>query len=170
VPGAWRVLALVSALLAVACGYYLSGSGTLPKNVRVVTILPFENRTGRPEIEQRVTEELARALSARGPYKVVANPTDADAVLEGAVTRYETTPVQFTDAGRASRVEASVTVQASLRDRSNDEILWSQSGLIFRGQYNVPEAGQFFDQESVSMDEIARGAAEAVITSIFEGF
>jgi hypothetical protein len=42
--------------------------------------------------------------------------------------------------------------------------------LIFRGQYNVEETGQFFDQESINMDQIARGAAEAVITSIFEGF
>ena len=168
-PG-WRALALAPALLLAACGYYLSGSGTLPKNVQVVAILPFENRTQRPEIEQRVTEELARALSARGRYRVVGNPGDADAVLEGAVTRYETTPVQFTDAGRASRVEASVTVQATLRDLSADQILWSQSGLIFKGQYDVPEAGQFFDQESVALDDIARGAAEAVITSIFEGF
>ena len=100
----------------------------------------------------------------------MANPADADAILEGAITLYETTPVQFTAAGRASRVEASVTVQATLRDRSNDAILWSQSGLIFRGQYNVEETGQFFDQESINMDQIARGAAEAVITSIFEGF
>ena len=133
-------------------------------------MLPFENRTNRPEIEQRVTEEVADVLSRRGRYKVVTSRESADAVLEGAVTSYRTSPVQFTTSGRATRVEAFVTLQATLRETMNDEILWSQSGLIFKEQYDVPESGEFFDQESVALDDIAEGAAGVLITSILEGF
>jgi TolB-like protein len=166
-------MALMLALAAVlpSCGYHLSGAVTsLPENIKVIAVLPFENRTNRPEIEQRVTEEVADELSRRGRYKVVTSRESADAVLEGAVTSYRTSPVQFTTAGRATRVEAIVTLQATLRETLNDEILWSQSGLIFKEQYDVPESGEFFDQESVALDDIAEGAAGVLITSILEGF
>ena len=154
-----------------ACGYGLVGKTTvLPDHVRVVVIVPFENRTSRPEIEQRVTEELARELSRRGRYSVVTSVNEADAMLEGAITEYRTVPVQFSDAGRATRVEAIVTIQGTMRDLKDDTVLWSQGGLIFRQQFNVEEGVEFFDQETLALDLIARGAAGAVITSIVEGF
>jgi TolB-like protein len=164
-------LVLTLAALLPSCGYHLSGAVTsLPKEIVVIAVLPFENRTNRPEIEQRVTEEVAEELTRRGRYKVVTDRSAADAVLEGAVTSYRTAPVQFTSAGRATRVEAVVTLQATLRGTAKDEILWSQSGLIFKEQYDVPESGVLSDRESVALDDIAKGAAGVLITSILEGF
>jgi TolB-like protein len=168
---ATAILLLVLAGLTQGCGYRLSGMpvGRIGE-IKVIAVLPFENRTNRPEIEQRVTEEVAEELTRRGRYRVVTDPSAADAVLEGAVTSYRTTPVQFTDAGRATRVEAVVTIQATLRESLRDEVLWSQSGLIFKEQYEVPETTEFFDKESVALDDIAEGAAGVLITSILEGF
>jgi len=164
--------ALVGVVLTTACGYSLQGtSSALPDSIRIIVLLPFENHTTRPEIEQRVTEETARQLASRGRYRVVTDREGADALLEGAIIGFRTNPVQFNAAGRASRVETIVSIQASLRDLSNDEILWSQSGLLFRSQWDVPatEAG-FFDQETVALEDIARGAAGTLVSSIFEGF
>lgn len=156
----------------VACGYHLIGKGSsvLPEHVRVIVIVPFANRTSRPEIEQRVTEELANEMSKRGRYSVVTDRSAADAMLDGAITAYRTVPVQFSAAGRATRVEAIVTIQATLRDLSDDAVLWSQSGLVFREQFDVSEGTQFFDQETIALDSIAQGAASALVTSILEGF
>jgi outer membrane lipopolysaccharide assembly protein LptE/RlpB len=169
-----RPLLLVGlATLAAGCGYRLSGTGpsvVLPEHVKVIAVMPFENRTARSEIEQRVTEAVAMQLSQRGSYRVVADPTLADAVLQGAVVRYTTTPVSFTPTGRTSRMEAALTLQASVRDRTNDQILWSQSGLIFKEQFDVPETGEFFQQESLALDLLARDAGGALVTSIIEGF
>jgi TolB-like protein len=153
------------------CGYRVVGSGsTLPEHIKIIAVLPFENNTTRPEIEQRVTEEVAKEFSRRRRYDVVTDRAAADAVLEGAIASYRTTPVLFTEAGRATRVEAVVSIRATMRDTENDEVLWSQSGLIFKEQFDVPETGEFFDQESVALDDIARGAAGALVTSILEGF
>jgi len=154
------------------CGYALVGTtSALPENIKVIAVLPFENRTTRPEIEQRVTEEVASQLSRRRRYRVVTDRTTADAVLEGAVTQYRTTPVQFTAEGRASRVEVVVTIQAALREVATDELLWSQAGLVFKEQYDLPpETAEFFDQESAAQTEIAKGVAGVLVTSIFEGF
>lgn len=172
-PGLLRViLPVVLALGAVGCGYRLSGYNPALRHIQIIAVLPFENRTSRPEIEQRVTEEVASQLARRSRYRVATDPTGADAVLEGAVTQYRTRPVQFTGEGRANRVEAVVTIQALLRQTSDDSVLWSQSGLIFKEQFEVPpeETAEFFDQESIALDDIARGAAGVLVTSIFEGF
>lgn len=174
-PGTRKRIGLASALLLLTllgCGYHLAGRGSIviPDAVRVIAVLPFENRTNRPEIEQRVTESIADELSKRGRYDVVTDRSIADAVLEGSVTSYVTRPVQFGAAGRATRIEAEILLSATLRLREDDSLLWSQSGLLFKEQFDVPDTGEFFDQETIALDNIAKGAASAVITSIFEGF
>lgn len=161
-------LAVAASLLLAGCGYRLAGGNTfLPEHIRAILVVPFENRTNRPEIEQRVTEAVARELAKRGHYKVVSQRDQADAVLEGAVSEYRTNPVQFDAQGRATRMEATVSLQASLRDLKNDAVLWNQSGLVFREQYDVQAEVL---EETIALDDIAQGAAGALITSMFEGF
>ncbi len=164
---------VVLAAVVVGCGYKLQGTGPspfLPDRIRVIDLRPFENRTTRPEIEQRITEEIARQLSRRGQYDVAASATDADALFEGAITAYRTEPVEFNAQGRATRMLAIVTLQASLRDLSTDEVLWSQSGLSYRDEFEVPEFGTFRDQETIAIEEIAREAAGALVSALIEGF
>ena len=171
-----RAAALALLPLAAACagcGYRLSGTGSvLPEHVKIIAVVPFTNRTERPEIEQRVTEAVAQELSRRGGYEVVSDPAKADALLEGVVTSYRTIPVEFTSEGRESRTEATLTIQATLRDTKSDVVLWNQSGLIFKEQFDVSEAesGEFFDRETLALDALARGVAAALATSMFEGF
>ncbi len=158
-------------LAALGCGYRLAGTNPdLPDHIERIAVTPFENRTNRPEIEQRITEDVTRVLNSRGKYRAVTRVDDADAVLEGAVTSYRSIPVQFTSSGRATRVEAVITVQATLRDLADDTVLWSQSGLIFKEQFDVPESGEFIDLSGEALNELARGVADALVTSIFEGF
>jgi len=169
-----RAGATLGLLLAtLSCGYHLSGTGaasTLPEHLTVFVVQPFTNMTTRPEIEQRVTEEVAALISRRGRYKVVASLSEGDAVLSGAISSYVTNAVQFGSSGRATRVEAVVQIQATLREIATDEILWSQAGLLFREQFDVPDTGTFFDQETLALDDIARGVANTLVNSIFEGF
>lgn len=172
---ATALLAVLTLSVCSGCGYTLVGGkgikGPIPDHVETIAIVPFENRTSRPEVEQRVTEEVAREFTQRGRYKIIADPEKAEAVLEGAVVNFETQPVQFSNQGRATRVETVVTLQATLRETATDEVLWSQARLLFREQYDVPEQeGEFFDQETLALDEIARGAAGTLVTSILEGF
>jgi hypothetical protein len=113
---------------------------------------------------------VAREFSKRGHYEVVTAATAADAMLEGAITAYRTIPVQFNPDGLATRMEAVVTIRATLRDLTTDGILWNQEGLVFREQFEVEEGVEFFDQEGLALESIARGAAGALVTSMLEGF
>ena len=167
-----RTIAAFALATSAACGYRLSGTGAgvLPSHVQAIAVESFANRTDRPEIEQRITEALTRELSRRGRYRVVTDPNAADAVLEGAITAYRTPPVEFTSAGRQSRVEATVTLEATLRERARDAVLWSQNGLVFKQPFDVPDSGVYVDQESAALDLLARQAAETLVTSMLEGF
>jgi TolB-like protein len=171
---AGRRLASIAMTIALAagCGYKLAGTGTfLPKNIKTVAVAPFENRSARPEIEVRTTEAVARELSRRGGFKVVSDRATADALLEGVVTDFRTTPVQFNSQGRATRVETVVVLRASLREVASGQLLWSQSNLVFRDQYDVQQSDvNYFDLETLAMDELARGAAQVLVNSITEGF
>jgi TolB-like protein len=166
--------AVLAALLAgsAGCGYRLAGTGTfLPKSIKVIAVAPFENRTGRPEIEVRTTEAVARELSRHGGYTIVTDKSKADAYLEGAVTDFHTTPVQFSAEGRATRLETAVVLRASLRDLASGEILWSQANLLFRDQYDVQQQEvNYFDLETTALDALALGAAKTLVNSITEGF
>jgi TolB-like protein len=162
----------VLGIILSACGYHLAGTGTfLPENIKTIAVAPFENKTARPEIEVRTTEAVARELSRHGGYKIVTDKTKADAYLEGTVTDFRTTPVQFNAEGRATRLETAVVLRASLRDLASGEILWSQANLLFRDQYDVQQQeANYFDLETTALDTLARGAAEALVNSITEGF
>lgn len=167
-------LLAVVAIDAVAsgCGYKLAGTGSfLAPNIKVIAVAPFENRSTRPEIEVRTTEAVAREMSRHGGYKIVTDKTQADAYLEGAVTDFHTTPVQFNAQGRATRLETTVVLRASLRNLATGEVLWSQANLLFRDQYDVQqEEANYFDLETTALDELARGAAQTLVNSITEGF
>jgi TolB-like protein len=172
--GAARCLAVAAAAAALlsGCGYRLAGTGTfLPKNIRSVAVAPFENRSARPEIDIRTTEAVTRELSRRGGFKVVTGTSGADALLEGVVSDFRTTPVQFNDQGRATRLETAVVLRASLREVATGTILWNQSNLVFRDQYDVQQSDvNYFDLETLALDELARGAAQTLVNSITEGF
>jgi len=163
---------IVIAAASFGCGYRLAGTGTfLPKNIKTIAVAPFENRTGRSEVEVRVTEAVARELSRHGGTKVVSDKAVADAYLEGTVTEFHTSPVQFNAEGRATRLESTVVLRASIRDLASGEILWSQANLLFRDQYDVQQQQvDYFDLETLALDALARGAAQTLVNSITEGF
>jgi TolB-like protein len=169
---AWPAAAAALCLAVAGCGYKLAGTGTfLPPNIRVIAVAAFENKSARPEIEVRTTEAVTRELSRRGGYKVVSDKSQADAYLEGAVTDFRTAPVQFSSEGRATRLETTVVLRASLRDLKSGEILWSQANLIFRDQYDVQQTDvNYFDLETTALDDLAKGAAQTLVNSITEGF
>lgn len=159
--------------VCVGCGYHLSGKNRfLPPGLHRIAIPVFENETRRAEIEQRITERLLDEFIKRGEYRTQPEREGADAVLEGAVIGYSSTPVSLNRAGKAERIEIVVQARVRLTDARNGKILWSQEHFIFRSQYAsaAADAGSLFDREIVAIDRIAKDFAETIVTSLLEGF
>ena len=175
--GTARGLWVAAAAVAVAtgstgCGYRLAGRNQLlPPSVKTIAIPPFENQTKRPEIDQRITEQVTATFIERGGYRTTARETGADAILIGLVTGYDVTPVTVGSEGRATRYEVVITASVELASLPAREVLFRSSHFVFKKQYNVEDPSlTFFNQEIVAIDEIAKDFAESVVSSILEGF
>lgn len=170
-PPILLVLLAVAAACA-GCGYHLAGHGsTLPPEVRSVGIPIFENRTSRPELEQRVTGAVIDEFSTRGRVRILPGEQGADAVLRGTLYTYTTTPVVLNEQGRARRYEILITARVVLMQAATDKILWEDDHFLFKRQYDVPETSvAFVDQEIIAIDDVATDFAKTIVTSILEGF
>lgn len=166
------VALLAAALAASGCGYRLAGRNQLlPPSVKTIAIPPFENQTKRPEIDQRITEQVTATFIGRGGYRATAREEGADAVLNGSVTGYDVSPVSVGSQGRATRYEVVITASVELSRLPAREVLFRSSHFVFKKQYNVEDASlTFFNQEIIAIDEIAKDFAESVVSSILEGF
>lgn len=166
------------ALVVGACGYNLVGrSSTLPASIENIYIAPLENRTLSSQIDIILTAAITEEFVQRQRYEVVADRSQADAELVGAVTGFSTTPVAFDTADRASRYEITVTAALRLQSMTRPPRLhWANDRYVFRQQYQAEQeeadagAGVFIDLSTQAKEEIAEEFAQSLVIDVLEGF
>lgn len=164
---------LTGAVLSLSgCGYALVGNASsLPESVKVVQFTTLENRTGRVGLEQRLSAEIARELASRGRFKVQATSQGANAILTGAVSGFDLYPVAFDSQGRATDYQIRVTAQVSLKTIPEGTALWENPTYTFRDNYQFSStAASYVDRENEAIDKVAGRFAQALVTSLLEGF
>jgi hypothetical protein len=128
------------ALACAGCLYGFAGGG-LPPHIRTVAVLPFDNQTADPLLTQQVTEAVRDAFQKDLGLRL-AGEGSADAIVRGAIVRYESEiPVSF-QAGREPASGADVTrrrvqlaVNVEIFDQRLGRVLWQRSGLTVDGEY-----------------------------------
>jgi hypothetical protein len=140
------------ALLAVTLGgclYSFTGGG-LPRHIRTVAVVAFDNETPQPlledELETRMQQELPRNLGVR-----LAAQNAADAVIRGKITGYE----EIAASVRPTQGDANVPVvqrqvrimyEAEIYDMREDRSLWRAQGQAAIGNFSPdnesPEQGR----------------------------
>jgi hypothetical protein len=167
------------ALVTPGCGYALAGRGSfLPDYIRTIGIPPIENATSTLRVEQVLTEKVRTEFINRGSkYKIVPTPSEAQAVLRGAITAFSVQPVGITQQQLASRYLVTLTMRVEFTDLTTNMVLWSTGALTFRDEYDLAtrgttalEGATFLDQESTAFDRIASDVARTVVTAILEAF
>lgn len=130
--------ALVLALLTSGCLYSLSGGGGLPKHVRTVAVIPFENETASPELTGELHQELRKAMADRLGLRDAVEQR-AHAVVTGKITSYEAdVPIAFSaDPTRATsaRRRLQLRVDVRIEDRTTGRVLFERSGISAEGEY-----------------------------------
>ncbi len=133
-------LALVVSL-QVGCLYGFAGGG-LPPHIRTVAILPFDNLTGEVALTQEVAEAVRSALENRLGLRVAAED-QADAVVRGAINRYEADqPLSFQQQEQGNiavtRRLVLISVSVEIYDLREDRMLWQRGALRVEGEYEPP--------------------------------
>jgi hypothetical protein len=131
------------------CGYQWVGqSSLLPKDARTVYIEPFINRSRDIGMEKELTSALRSEFYRRGQLRVVDASEQADIILSGVVRSLETTVASVNRYDEVLQYQALLVLDATLRRREPNEILW-------RGQ-------------AMRLTELYGGSRAAVVTTSSE--
>jgi hypothetical protein len=170
-----RKLAHPAALLLLmsACGYHVAGHADLmPKTIKTIAIPAFGNATVHQKLSQLISEDLTREFISRTRYRIVADPQQADAVLQGSVTRFDSGATIIDPASnRATGAVVVVILQVSLTDRQTGKVLFSRPSYEFRERYEIsidPQA--YFDESGTAIIRLSRDVARSVVTAILVNF
>ena len=168
------ILLTFAALALLGCGYHLVGaSSNLPPKLEKLYVEPFVNRTGRSELDQRLTEQVTQEWVRRGRFQLVPSADLADAVLSGTITSAGSTPVQFDTLGRATQYQLTVVADVQFVDRTGEKpvVLWHEARFSRSVAYQVSvSVTTYFDQEIQAMDSLALDFARGLVVTILEGF
>jgi len=155
-------LAMLTLLLA-GCVYSFAGGG-LPRHIRTIAIIPFENATAQPliesELETRMQQELPRNLGVR-----VAAENVADAVIRGRITGYEEVAASVRPAQQDDRVavlqrQVRIIYEAEIYDMREDRPLWRAQSQAVLGN---------FQPDSEAPDEGRSRAVQELVRRVIEG-
>ncbi len=165
--------ALAAAVALSGCGYRLAGVGSgLPGHIQIVAVLPFENESAFPEVEEAMTEQIISGFNRRGRYEVQETEEGADAVLSGTVLSVDFSPAQLDSAtGAASTYLIIVRATVELLDVANDEPLFTSDEFTLREEFSIgddPDAA--FDREGLAFQRIASAFADSLLVAMLEGF
>lgn len=168
------VLALLMLGVLPGCGYHLVGTtSNLPPDVKTLHVATFDNPTGWADMDQRLSEAIAREWVRRRRFVLVDKREQADIELKGTIRSVAINPVTLDSQGRATEYQMTLTVAAELDDIRGEKpkMLWQDKGFSRRTSYTVDvNAVNYFDRQIESMDEVSDLLARDLVTAVLEGF
>ncbi len=156
-----------------SCGYHVGGKADLiPKSVQTISIPAFTTFTTRYRLVDLLPQQIGREFIARTRFRIVNDPSAADAVLNGTITAAQAYPAVFDPAnGKATSVQVVVVVTVNLLERATGRVLYSRANYAFRQNYDVAvDPHQLFDESGPAFDRLSRDLAHDVVSSIVENF
>jgi outer membrane lipopolysaccharide assembly protein LptE/RlpB len=167
-------LPLVLALGTAGCGYHVAGHADLmPKNIQTIAIPAFGNlTTGRAKLSRLITADVSREFISRTHYTIVTQPEQADAVLVGVLSNFNSFPI-ISDpvSGRSTGIQVVAVLQVTLTDRHTGKTIFSRPTYEYRERYEVTLDPQtYFDESGTAIERLSRDIARSVVTAILENF
>lgn len=168
-----------AALLALAslssCGYALVGRGTaVDPSIKRIGVPLFRDATGKAGLDQKITQKVIEELLKRGRFDVVQQATGVDAVVDGELLSYRTVPVGVSaDAGQATqatRYQVVLTARVKYTKTGATETIWANDSFSVQDEWDVGDAGSFFDREEQAIDRLAGVFAHNLVAAMMEAF
>ena len=134
------IIVLLASILGMhACGYRLSGKGTLvPEGAKTIAVPAFINYTNEPYVDLDVTQAVVNEFIADGRLRIV-DVEAADLALRGIVVKYEVAALSFTADSYVQQYKVRIVVNASLEDLRAKKTLWRENNIeaVFIADYKV---------------------------------
>ncbi len=140
----------------------------LPSRIKVVAVPAFQNNALRYKIESRFTEAVVNELIHRGRgLRVQGEREGADAVIEGVIKSFSYGGVLLDDRGRARIFEVTIEAAVTVRDQTENRVLYDNQNFVFRGEYEFAnDPRNFFNEEDPAVQRMARNFAESIVSTL----
>jgi hypothetical protein len=140
----------------------------LPQRIKTVAVPAFQNNALRYKIESRFTEAVVNELIHRGRgLRVQGSREGADAVIEGVIKSFSYQGVLLDDAGRARIFEVTIVAAVTVRDQTENRVLYDNQNFVFRGEYEFAnDPRNFFSEEDPAVMRMARNFAESIVSTL----
>lgn len=140
---------------------YKFAGGGLPRHVRTIAVLPFDNQTAVPELQAQLFTAMRGTLLRRLNLSD-ASEARADAIVRGSIVKYDSdVPIAFSADPRAAnqaRRQLQIVVDVTIIDQASGRTLWERKGLAAKGEY--PERNEAAGRQQ---------AIDEILTDIVEG-
>ena len=140
----------------------------LPARIKTVAVPAFQNNALRYKIESRFTEAVVNELIHRGRgLRVQGQREGADAVIEGIIKSFNYGGVLLDDKGRARIFEVTIEAAVTVRDQTENRVLYDNQNFVFRGEYEFAnDPRNFFNEEDPAVQRMARNFAESIVSTL----
>jgi len=142
----------------------------MPDRIKTVAVPAFqlESQALRYKIGSRFTDAVMRELVHRGRgLRVQGDREGADAVIEGVIRGFNFGGVLLDDKGRARIFEVTITAAVTVRDQTENRVLYDNQNFQFRGEYEfASDPRSFFNEEDPAILRMSRSFAESIVSTL----
>ena len=140
----------------------------LPSRIKTVAVPAFQNNALRYKVESRFTGAVIDELIRRGRgLRVQGDREGADAVIEGIIKNFYFAGVLLDDKGRARIFEVTIEAAVTVRDQTENKVLYDNQSYVFRGEYEFAnDPRNFFSEEDPAVHRMARSFAESIVSTL----
>ncbi len=140
----------------------------LPKHIKTIAVPAFQNNALRYKVESRFTEAVVNELIHRGRgLRVQGSREGADAVIEGVIKSFSYGGVLLDDRGRARIFEVTIEAAVTVRDQTENRVLYDNQNFVFRGEFEFAnDPRNYFNEEDPAVQRMARNFAESIVSTL----
>ncbi len=149
----------------------INGEPVVPREANRIIIPFFQNYTAEPSAAENLTLKLRRFIGMDGRLAVVADNSEADLRLAGAVVQYQVQPVQYGNFNEPVRKRLRVVASVRLIDlKSGREIFYDSGIQAFQlfSELIPPVTPEIQVQEAV-LENLARRISVKVVEGWYTG-
>ncbi len=159
---AFFLLFIASAVFS--CAYYGTTSRTAGDIARI-SVPYFSNKTSEPDVEIEITDRIIMGIAKDNTLKVV-DETEADAILEGLVTKFRNTPFTFEQGAtqtQSDQYRLMIEIQVSLFNPSTNSYIYEKKTIRAHGDYYLETTGdQNFEE---ALNEVYQDLVEGILSA-----
>lgn len=150
--------------LCVSCGYY-SFKGSLPSYLKSIAVPVFVDRSGYPDVQNKVTDAVTDAFIEDNTLKLV-DESKADLILNGTIQSVEQKVAAVSPGETVSEYQMYVSVKVVCDDINKSKKLYEK---VF-SQYGVMSSSAGQDEKDKAIDDAIELITEDIVNTTLGGW